>query len=76
MKCHLIHVLLEEGHYLFVVSDGRTSESIGLSVYELATFMKSLGEVKAYNSDGDGSFAMIFNNKSINKPTTNVKGYF
>lgn len=26
----------EDGHYLFVVSDGRTSESEGLSLYEMA----------------------------------------
>lgn len=28
----------EDGHYLFVVSDGRTSESEGLSLYEMADF--------------------------------------
>lgn len=29
---------LGNNHYVFVVSDGRTSESAGLSLYELATF--------------------------------------
>jgi hypothetical protein len=31
-----------EGHYLFVVADGRTEESEGLSLYDLAEFMKEL----------------------------------
>ena len=41
----------EDGHYLFVVSDGRTSESEGLSLYEMAEFMQSLGAVIVYNLD-------------------------
>lgn len=43
-----------KNHYLFVVSDGRTSESAGLSLYELANFMKSLGATNVYNLDGGG----------------------
>ena len=58
-------------HYLFVVSDGRTDESEGLSLYELAEFMRSLGAVTAYNLDGGGSSTMYFNGKIINNPTTN-----
>lgn len=58
-------------HYLFVVSDGRTSESEGLSLYELASFMQDLGCVTAYNLDGGGSSTMYFNGKVVNKPTTN-----
>ncbi len=59
-----------DGHYLFVVSDGRTDESAGLSLYELAEFMQSLGAQTAYNLDGGGSSAMYFNGQIINKPTT------
>lgn len=58
-------------HYVFVVSDGRTSESAGLSLYELATFMKELGVVDAYNLDGGGSSTMVFKGEIINNPTTN-----
>ena len=47
--------IIDELHYLFVVSDGRTSESEGLSLYELAEFMKQLGVTVAYNLDGGGS---------------------
>lgn len=60
----------EDGHYLFVVSDGRTSESEGLSLYEMAEFMQSLGAVTAYNLDGGGSSTMYFNGEVVNNPTT------
>ena len=62
---------LGKNHYVFVVSDGRTSESAGLSLYELASFMKSLGVVDAYNLDGGGSSTMVFKGEVINTPTTN-----
>ena len=63
--------IIDENHYVFVVSDGRTSESEGLSLYELATFMKELGVKTLYNLDGGGSSTMYFNKQVINKPTTN-----
>ena len=62
---------LGKNHYVFVVSDGRTSESAGLSLYELAEFMQSLGVVDAYNLDGGGSSTMVFKGEIINTPTTN-----
>ncbi len=57
-------------HYLFVVSDGRTDESEGLSLLELATFVQSLGAKTAYNLDGGGSSTMWFNGDIINVPTS------
>lgn len=60
-----------ELHYVFVVSDGRTSQSEGLTLYELAEFMQGLGVLTAYNLDGGGSSTMYFNGEVINKPTTN-----
>ncbi len=65
--------VVDDLHYIFVVSDGRISESEGLTLYELAEFMKSLGVVTAYNLDGGGSATMYFNGKIINNPTTNGK---
>lgn len=65
--------ITEDGHYLFVVSDGRTSESEGLSLYELAEFMQSLGVTTAYNLDGGGSSTMYLNGEVINQPTTSGK---
>ena len=62
--------IIEEGHYLFVVSDGRTDESEGLSLLELAQFMQDLGATTAYNLDGGGSSTMVFMGEIINNPTS------
>ncbi len=62
--------MIDDLHYVFIVSDGRTSESEGLSLYELATFAKKLNIKTAYNLDGGGSSTMYFNGKVINNPTT------
>ena len=63
--------MISENHYVFVVSDGRTNESEGLSLYQLALFMTKLNCKTAYNLDGGGSSTMYFNGKVINNPTTN-----
>ena len=62
--------IIDDLHYVFVVSDGRTDESEGLSLYQLAEFMDSLGVKTAYNLDGGGSSTMYFNGQVINNPTT------
>ena len=62
--------MIDENHYIIVVSDGRTSESEGLSLYQLAEVMKSYGAKTAYNLDGGGSSTLYFNGQVINKPTT------
>ncbi len=56
-------------HYMFVVSDGRTEQSKGLSLYQLASFMKDQGCVQAYNFDGGGSSELWFNGRVVNRPT-------
>jgi len=66
-------VYYNSNHYAFVVGDGRTSESKGLSLYRLAEFLQSLGAVHAYNLDGGGSSTMYFNGRVVNNPTTNGK---
>ena len=63
--------IIDENHYIIIVSDGRTSESQGLSLYEMAEVMKSYRVKTAYNLDGGGSSTMYFNGQVINKPTTN-----
>ena len=63
--------IIEDNHYIFVVSDGRTYESEGLSLYELAEVLKSYNVKTAYNLDGGGSSTMYFNNEIVNNPTTN-----
>ena len=63
--------IIDENHYIIIVSDGRTSESEGLSLYQMAEIMKSYGVKAAYNLDGGGSSTLYFNGQVINKPTTN-----
>ncbi|MBR4141959.1 MAG: phosphodiester glycosidase family protein [Firmicutes bacterium] len=62
--------IYEDGHYVFVVSDGRTDESEGLSLYELAEFLQELGVETAYNLDGGGSSTMVYQGEVVNNPTT------
>lgn len=62
--------IIDDLHYVFAVSDGRTSESEGLSLTQLAQFMQSLGCTTAYNLDGGGSSEMVFRGEIINNPTT------
>ena len=57
-----------EGHYVLVVSDGRSDESEGLSLYELAQFLQQLGVQTAYNLDGGGSSTMVFLGQVVNRP--------
>lgn len=59
---------VDELHYLLVVSDGRTDRSEGLSLYQLGTFLQSLGVRTAYNLDGGGSSTMWFNGEVVNEP--------
>lgn len=56
-------------HYIFLVSDGRTEESAGLSLWELAEIMQELGCETAYNLDGGGSSTMWFMGRIVNNPT-------
>ena len=54
-------------HYLFVVSDGRTQESPGLSLYQIATLLQEEHCYCAYNLDGGGSATMYFDDGSGNE---------
>lgn len=63
--------IIDENHYIIVVADGRTSESEGLSLYQLAQVMQEYGAKTAYNLDGGGSSTLYFNGQVINQPTTN-----
>lgn len=51
--------------YVLVTVDGRTSESEGITVAELASFMKSLGCEQAYAMDGGNSSALVFHNELL-----------
>ncbi|AFV03279.1 putative Exopolysaccharide biosynthesis protein [Dehalobacter sp. UNSWDHB] len=56
-------------HYIVIVSDGRTEESAGFSLLELAQEFAERGCTIAYNLDGGGSSTMYFNGEIVNHPT-------
>ncbi|MDR1778810.1 MAG: phosphodiester glycosidase family protein [Clostridiales Family XIII bacterium] len=62
---------IEPLHYVFIVSDGRTNDNEGLSLYQLASVFQDYGCEVAYNLDGGGSSTMWFNGTLVNAPTTN-----
>ncbi|MDR7253160.1 exopolysaccharide biosynthesis protein [Nocardioides sp. BE266] len=62
--------VVDDNHLVLVVVDGRsTGYSAGASMTELATLMKSLGAVTAYNIDGGGSSTMYFDGEVVNRPS-------
>lgn len=61
--------VIGENHLLFMVVDGRAEGySRGVTMTELAQMMLDAGCVTAYNIDGGGSSAMIFNSALVNNP--------
>ncbi len=65
--------MIEPLHYIVVVSDGRTSKSEGITIYQLAEVMQEYGCETAYNLDGGGSSTMWFNGEVVNEPTSHGK---
>ncbi|MGB9664516.1 MAG: DUF4623 domain-containing protein, partial [Ignavibacteria bacterium] len=54
----------------FVTVDGRQPGfSVGMSLPELANYMKSIGCYNAVNLDGGGSTTMVVRNKVVNSPS-------
>jgi len=61
-----------DGKFIMVTIDGREENSIGMTLMELAQFMKNLGCYNAMNLDGGGSSVMYLNGMTVNNPS--VKG--
>lgn len=57
-----------DNNLILVAVDGREGSSIGLTLTELANFMKSIGCINAMNLDGGGSTVMYVNGKVVNSP--------
>lgn len=55
----------EPGHYCFVVVDGRSSDSQGMRMFQLADVFEKLGCKVAYNMDGGDSSQAYFNGNTI-----------
>ncbi len=60
----------EPGHYCFVVVDGRSDDSGGMTLTELAALMQELGCVRAYNMDGGNTSVMTAGGKLVNQPSS------
>ena len=58
----------EDNKLILVAVDGRENYSIGLTLNELASFMKEIGCVNAMNLDGGGSTVMYVNGRIVNNP--------
>lgn len=58
------------GRLLLVTVDGRRSDAAGMTLNELADYMKSIGAVNAMNLDGGGSTTMaLFGGRLANIPS-------
>ena len=57
-------------HYIVVVSDGRTGDDEGLSLYQLAQVLVDNGATFAYNLDGGGSTTLYFKGEILNDPSS------
>jgi hypothetical protein len=58
-----------DGRVIFLVADGRSTTSAGLTSWELALQMQRLGAVTAMGLDGGGSSTMAFNGRVLNRPS-------
>ena len=59
----------KDGSLMLVVVDGRSNNSAGLTLAELATYMLRLGAREAVNFDGGGSSVLAINGLVVNKPS-------
>lgn len=60
---------LKDGKFLMLTADGRTDQSAGLDLYDLAAYFLELGATDAMNLDGGGSTTMFLDGKVVNKPS-------
>jgi Phosphodiester glycosidase/FlgD Ig-like domain len=60
---------LADGGFLFVVADGRSRWSAGLTTWALARTMADLGAVAALGFDGGGSSTISFDGAVLNRPS-------
>ena len=60
--------MISPNHYVFVVVDGRSDESRGMTLDEFGELFVDLGATEAYNLDGGGSSTMYFMGRVVNNP--------
>lgn len=67
--------MVEPLHYVIIVGNGRTNDSKGLTLYQLAQALAYEGCKVGYNLDGGGSSTLWFKGEVINFPTTHNGKY-
>lgn len=60
---------LRNGRVIFVVADGRSSQSFGLTNWDMSRLMASLGARTAIGLDGGGSATLAFDGRVLNRPS-------
>jgi hypothetical protein len=60
---------LKDGKFLMMTVDGRTEQSAGASLRDLADYLLSLGAIEAMNLDGGGSTTMWVDGRIVNRPS-------
>ena len=63
----------KQGRLIFLTADGRQANSVGLTLWELATLMKEIGAYEALNLDGGGSTTMVAENQILNHPSGTLR---
>jgi hypothetical protein len=58
-----------DGRLLLLVVDGRSTESVGATLGELARELRARGAVEALNLDGGGSTTLVVNGALVNRPS-------
>ena len=58
----------EPGHYAFITVDGRSDESIGMTMKQLSQLCADLGMTRAYNMDGGQSSVLLAQDGVLNVP--------
>ncbi|MFW6306397.1 MAG: phosphodiester glycosidase family protein [Bacillota bacterium] len=61
--------ITDDNKLIFITVDGRQSHSIGITLEELAGFMKNYGIVQGMNLDGGSSARMVVRGFTMNKPS-------
>ena len=64
--------ITEDKNLILITVDGREENSVGMTLTELANYMKSIGCVEAMNLDGGGSSVMYIRGNIVNNPS--IKG--
>ncbi len=59
----------DTSHLYLVAVDGRSTASVGMTLVEVADFLRTLGVAHALNLDGGGSTTLVIDGKVVNVPS-------